>query len=140
MAGSDQGKPYDENRARQYEDFVKWFINPPPNGPTPSGYVYYLTNPETNEPVSYDDCHKLTGIMVEIKGLGSLNLILGLRPVMTYKYLNQARRQVDASGGRPIVWIFAEKGAADFARELFDANELKQITIVEVPWTRSERQ
>jgi len=139
VAGSDQGKRYDENRARQYEDFVKGLINPPPNGPTPSGFVYYLTNPETNEPVSYDDCHRLTGILVEIKGLGSFKLISDLRPVMTYKYLKQARRQVAASGGRPVVWIFAEKGAADFARELFDANGLKQITVVEVPWTRSEQ-
>ena len=139
-AGSDQGKRYDENRARQYEDFVKWLINPPPNGPTPSGFVYYLTNPETNEAVSYDDCHRLTGILVEIKGLGSFNLISGLRDVMAEKYLKQAHRQVAASGGRPVVWIFAEQGAADFARELFDANGLKQITVVEVSWTRNERQ
>ena len=43
--GSDQGKPYDKNRSRQYEDFVKLIINPPPNGPTPSGYAYYLPRP-----------------------------------------------------------------------------------------------
>jgi NADPH-dependent ferric siderophore reductase len=59
---------------------------------------------------------------------------------MAEKYLKQAHRQVAASGGHPVVWIFAEQGAADFARELFDANGLKQITVVEVSWTRSERQ
>jgi hypothetical protein len=32
--GSDQGKPYDKNRSRQYEDFVKLIINPPPNANT----------------------------------------------------------------------------------------------------------
>jgi hypothetical protein len=36
VAGSDQGKPYEENRSRQYEDFVKLLINPPPDVPTPS--------------------------------------------------------------------------------------------------------
>jgi len=49
VPGSDQGKPYDENRSRQYEDFVKRFINQPP---TPSGYVYYLPNPKQNKPVA----------------------------------------------------------------------------------------
>jgi hypothetical protein len=45
VPGSDQGKEYDENRSRQYEDFLKLLINPPPTGPTPSGFVYYLPNP-----------------------------------------------------------------------------------------------
>jgi hypothetical protein len=47
VAGSDQGKPYEENRSRQYEDFVKLLINPPPNAPTPSGFVYYLPRAKT---------------------------------------------------------------------------------------------
>jgi hypothetical protein len=68
--GSDRGKEYKDDRARQYEDFVKRLINPPPLGPTPSGYVYYLPNPQQNgKPVSYDDCHRKTGrIVFEIKG------------------------------------------------------------------------
>jgi hypothetical protein len=41
VSGSDQGKTYEENRSRQYEDVVKLLINPPPAGPTPSGFVYY---------------------------------------------------------------------------------------------------
>ena len=67
-AGSDQGKPYEENKSRQYEDFVKLLINPPPDGPTPSGYVYYLPNPKGGEPGNYDDCKKKTGMLFEIKG------------------------------------------------------------------------
>ncbi len=66
--GSDQGKPYDKNRSRQYEDFVKLIINPPPNGPTPSGYAYYLPRPG-GIPVSFDDCEWKTGILFEIKAL-----------------------------------------------------------------------
>jgi hypothetical protein len=49
VPGSDMGKPYEENRARQYEDFLKKFINPPPDAPTPSGFVYYLPNPDQRE-------------------------------------------------------------------------------------------
>ncbi len=40
VPGSDQGKTYEENRSRQYEDFVKLLVNPPPIGPTPSGFVF----------------------------------------------------------------------------------------------------
>jgi hypothetical protein len=59
VAGSNQGREYGENRSQQYEDFVKLLINPPPKGPTPSGYVYYLPNPaENGKPVSFDDCEQ----------------------------------------------------------------------------------
>jgi hypothetical protein len=68
VAGSNQGKPYEDNLARQYEDFLKQFVNPPPNGPTPSGFAYYLLNPSNGEPISYDDCQKATGILFEFKG------------------------------------------------------------------------
>lgn len=137
VAGSDQGKPYDENRARQYEDFVKLLINPPPNGPTPSGFVYYLPNPGGGQPVSYDDCKKTTGFMFEIKGEGNANLTIDLPRVMEQRYLKQASRQLAASGGRPIVWIFAEEEAARFARTLFDNKGLDGITVAYIPWTRS---
>ena len=57
-----------------------------------------------------------------------------------YKYVKQATSQVAASGGRPIVWIFAEEEAAIFARDVFDdTNDLKRITVGYVPWTRSGR-
>jgi hypothetical protein len=53
IPGSDRGKPYQEDRARQCEDFVKQFINPPPAGPTPSGFVYYLPNPKEKRQAGY---------------------------------------------------------------------------------------
>ena len=140
VAGSDQGKTYEENKSRQYEDFVKLLINPPPDGPTPSGFVYYLPNPAGGEPVSYDDCKNTNGFMFEIKGEGNANLTSDLPGVMEQRYLKQAARQLAASGGRPIVWIFAEEDAAVFARKLFDSkDDLKRITVGHVPWIRSSR-
>ena len=139
VPGSDQGKEYEENRSRQYEDFVKRLINPPPDEPTPSGFVYYLPLPKGGEQ-SYDDCENTTGILFEIKGEGLAKLTEDLPDAMAWKFTNQATRQIDASGGRPVVWIFAEKEAALFARELFDDTPgLKGITVAYVPWIRSGR-
>lgn len=109
VAGSDQGRPYEENRSRQYEDFLKLLVNPPPDGPTPSGFAYYLPNlAENGEPVSYDDCQKLTAILFEFKGEGYAKLTNDLPKMMADDFWKQATRQLAASGGRPLVWIFAE--------------------------------
>jgi len=141
VAGSDQGKKYEENRSRQYEDFVKLLINPPPNGPTPSGFVYYLPSPaQSGQPVSYDDCQRTTGVMFEFKGQEYANLIKvpQIAESITDEFLDQSGRQIAASGGRSIVWVFAEKEAALFARKLFDdaAGGRERITVVYVPWTK----
>jgi len=73
--GSDKGKKYEENRAKQYEDYVKRLINPPPNT-TPSGYVYELPNPQENgKTVTYDDCRKTAVLLAEIKGPGYAKLL-----------------------------------------------------------------
>jgi hypothetical protein len=138
VAGSDQGKEYEDNRARQYEDFVKRLINP--DGPTPSGYVYYLPNPADNgKSVSFDDCEKKTRILFEIKAEGVAKLTNDLPDVMAGRFTDQAGRQLAASGGGPVVWIFAEEKAALFARDLFDKLGLKGITVAYVPWVRSGR-
>ncbi len=140
VVGSDQGKSYEENRARQYEDYVKTFINPPPDGPTPSGFVYYLPNPEQDgEPVSYDDCQKKTGILLDYKGEGYAALLQNpiIEDSIKEKFIDQALRQVQASDGRPIIWIFAEQEAAIYAWELFKNDDrLKGIYVVWVPWVK----
>lgn len=138
VAGSDQGKEYEDNRARQYEDYVKRRINPPPEAPTPSGYVYYLPNPnQDGKAVSFDDCEKRTSILFEIKGEGQAKLTNDLPGAMAWRFIDQATRQLAASGGRPVVWIFAEEKAALFARKLFDETKgLKGITVAYVPWIR----
>ena len=139
--GSDQGKPYEENLARQYEDFLKLFINPPPDGPTPSGFAYYLPNPEqTGKLVGYDDCQKATSLLFELKGeqYAWLLTIEQSRENIAGDFLEQSDRQLKASGGRPLVWIFAEWEAAVFARDLFkEARQGRESIIVGyVPWTR----
>jgi hypothetical protein len=95
--GSDRGKKYEEDPARQYEDFVKLIINPLPNGPTPSGFAYYLPRPK-GDPVSFDDCERKTGIMVEIKGETIAHLLS--RPFganVEGDMLAQSARQLEAS-------------------------------------------
>ena len=49
-------------------------------------------------------------------------------------WIEQATRQVRASGGRQIEWYFHEQAAADHAREVFDEfDELKKIKIIVAP-------
>lgn len=141
-SGSDQGKEYEENFARQYEDFVKRLINPPPEPPTPSGYVYYLPRPKGN-PVSFDDCERKTGrIMFEIKGENNAKMLNSGYEVIetnsTAKILKQSARQLEASGGRALVYVFAEEEAALKAWELFNTKDKgrEKITVVHIPWAR----
>ena len=136
-AGSDQGKRYEENRSRQYEDYIKRFINDPP---TPSGYVYELSNPkQQGKPVTYDDCQKNSGVLIEIKGPRYAYLLQHPDPRKSIEeeFLDKAERQVQASGDRPIVWIFAEPEAAAYAEKLFAGRqELKRIVIIAKRWER----
>lgn len=138
--GSDQGKEYENNPARQYEDYIKKFINDPP---TPSGYVYMLPRPKGDgEPVRYDDCQRNAGILFEIKGeeYAWLLQMPQAKESITKEWLAQADRQVAASEGRPIIWIFAEPEAAKYARDLFrDRPELKRIVIIDKRWEREPK-
>jgi len=138
--GSDRGKKYEENFARQYEDFVKLIINPPSTGgPTPSGFSYYLPRPE-GDPVSFDDCEWKTGIMVEVKGETYTHLLsTPFASKVENEMLDQSARQIQASGGRPIVWVFSEEEAAQKMRKVFDAagEGRQKIIIVYIPWARS---
>jgi hypothetical protein len=54
--------------------------------------------------------------------------------------LNRSARQINASGGHPIVWVFAEEEAAQMVRKLFDTTgEGRQfITVVHIPWARKK--
>ncbi len=93
---------------------------------------------ENGKPVSFDDCKKTNGILFELKGEGLAKLTQDLPEFMAENFKDQATRQVAASGGRPVVWIFAEKEAALFARKLFDETKgLEGITVGYVPCKRS---
>jgi hypothetical protein len=55
--------------------------------------------------------------------------------------LAQSERQIQASGGRPIVWVFAEKEAAEIVRKLFNetGEGRDNITVVYIPWTTRKK-
>jgi hypothetical protein len=138
IRGSDQGKDYKDNRSRQYEDYIKKFINSPP---TPSGLVYELRKKD-GKPVTYDDCQRNSGTLIEIKGPRYAYLLRYPDPTESIEkeFLDKAKRQVEASGGRPIVWIFAEPEAAQYAERLFAGHpELKRIIIIAKRWEREPR-
>jgi hypothetical protein len=95
---------------------------------------------ENGNLVSFDDCQKPTSILFDFKGLGYAKLINDLPTVIADDFIEQAGRQLAASGGRSVVWIFAEQEAAFFARELFNSKPgFEGITIGYVPWPRSGR-
>jgi hypothetical protein len=138
VPGSDRGLQYEEDLAKQYEDFLKPLINP--DAPTPSGYSYYLPYPDPRkEPVSYDDCQRKTSILFEFKGY--YDGLLGFDSNARKSFLSQSLRQIEASGGRPVVWIFADREDAVRTRELFEnaGGGRQYITIVYVPWTTRGR-
>jgi hypothetical protein len=54
--------------------------------------------------------------------------------------LKQSESQLAASGGRPVIWVFAEAEAAQRARDLFNAKNhgREMITVLYIPWVRSK--
>jgi hypothetical protein len=77
--------------------------------------------------------------MVEIKGETYSHLLtLPFAKGVEDEMLAQSARQIEASGGRPIVWVFAEEEAAKIVRDLFDrvGGGRENITVVHIPWTR----
>lgn len=90
--------------------------------------------------MSYDDCQKATGFLFEFKGeqYAWLLMIPSIKTSIAAQFLAQSESQLAASGGRAVVWVFAEEEAALFARELFDeaGQGRESITVGYVPWTR----
>jgi hypothetical protein len=132
-----QGDKFD---ARDYEDYVKHYVNP--DNPTPRALAYYFNNPVRNQdPVTYDDCQHGTGALFEAKGprYGSAG----------FKYekvwdgvgkgmVNQAERQIEASQGRPIFWLFANEEGARRTQEWFKKHlKYKNVIHIQVlSWSR----
>ena len=99
---------------RDYEDFVKKTINQPP---TPRAYGVRLLNPEANNAeVVFDDCQRRTGIMIEAKGTGyARQVALAARNPkweLNEDWADQSLPQIQAAQGRPVRWYFAEPEAA----------------------------
>jgi hypothetical protein len=128
-------------KGRDYEDYVKKFINP--GNPTPRGWAFQLPNPTDNgEPVHFDDCQRSTGMVAEIKGkyAGLLAFQHG-EEAITEEWLDQSGRQVAARGWRRHRWYFAESETAAFAKKIFDATDEGRETIeIEVrPWPEQKQ-
>lgn len=132
-------------RARDFEDFIKAMLNP--DAPTPRGYGVQLPNPQDGgELVFLDDCQHSTGMLVETKGAAYGKMLAKedfpqIRISLSKDWLRQSGRQLAASGGRPLTWFFAEKGAADFARAEFDRAKggRERIQTIYIPWTQGNR-
>jgi NADPH-dependent ferric siderophore reductase len=81
--------------------------------------------------------------LFEIKALTYAERLSGryksLKDSAVEEILAQSKRQIEASGGRPIVWVFAEKEAAEMVRDLFNTAEdgRQYITVVYIFWTKS---
>jgi hypothetical protein len=117
------------------------FIGKQVNGfPWPAGFGISLLNPTTGRTVVFDNCQITTGIMIEAKGTGYADMLEDWREKgkaipwerVERRMLGQAERQLEAAGGRPIEWHFAEKEVADYIRELF-ATERPGITVIYTP-------
>ena len=117
------------------------FIGEQVNGfPWPRGFGISMLNPTTGDTVVFDNCQITTGIMIEAKSTGYAEKLedwLENGRAVPWKFmeeemLGQAERQLEAAGGRPIEWHFAEKEVADYIRELF-ARERPGITVIYTP-------
>lgn len=108
-------------RSIAYQIFVNELVNP--EMPTPPGLAYYLYDPVERKFVSFDDCSQEFGDMIEAKGPGYGTMLAknhrSLRAGIDARFLRQATKQVQASGERPVIWVFNDRFAADHARALF---------------------
>jgi hypothetical protein len=133
--GKDRGG---SERGRDYEDYVKRFVNP--GNPTPRGMGYQLLKPDSDDLVYYDDCQHSTGMMVDAKGeyAGIRSFEQG-KGSIGEKWLQQSASQIAAANGRRIRWYFAEAETAAYAKELFRTKDQgrENIEIAFLPWPGS---
>ncbi len=126
-----------------YEDQIKRMVNP--DHPTPRGFGVQLPNPlKAGKLVFYDDCQRQTTIMFDYKGTGYAKLLASGYDFIVRNveagWVDQATRQIDASGGRPVVWVFAEAAAESAARQLFDKDEkLARIETIWIPTQETQK-
>ncbi|MGO9672980.1 MAG: hypothetical protein ACLPSF_02225 [Methylocella sp.] len=87
----------------QYEQFVRSIVNPQRQPPLPAGLAFSLPNPSTGDAVFFDDCREADGAMIEAKGHYEdlMDKEFGLR-ILKGDWIDQATRQVEASGGRAV--------------------------------------
>jgi NADPH-dependent ferric siderophore reductase len=88
--------------------------------------------------VNFDDCQRSTGFMYEYKGptytpfLQRANENEFLGPSALAKMLDQATRQFQAAEGKHIVWLFADRDAAEDVRDKFDKSKNEDLKTIEI--------
>ncbi|WP_161607299.1 hypothetical protein [Methyloferula stellata] len=129
-------------KAKDYEDDVHARVNP--LAPLPREFGVNLLNPFTGRMVFFEDCFRYAGDLidgdmqkgdlVEAKGPRYAALIRAggkLEAKVRDEFLEQAQKQLHIAQARGVglKWYFAEKEAADYARDLFEKNKLGDIVV-----------
>lgn len=117
-----------------YEQYVRNFNNPQRQPQLPPGLTFALPANTISGWVHHDDCRESDGTMIEAKGnYGDfLRTPFGKRRLAEL-WLDQAERQLAATGSRRVEWYFHSPIAAAFARGLFTPPHLAMIGIHVLP-------
>jgi hypothetical protein len=118
-----------------YEQYVRSIANPERQPPLPAGLAFSLTDPATGNLVNFDDCREWDGAMIEAKGhYEAARQNRRVSDSIDKQWVEQATRQVRASGDRDVEWYFHEQAAADVARDLFSKiDDLRRIRVYYLP-------
>lgn len=125
--------------------FAKEYVNP--GRPTPPGMGYATPVLVNGKPVVFDDCKLDAGRLFEFKGNYRFYTATGGTikrkdgSSISTDWLSQSARQLQASEGKPITWLFSNPTDAEFARRLFaEAGEGRETIDIEVlPWERMRK-
>jgi hypothetical protein len=124
---------YKSPRSMAYQQYINLLVNPV--HPISPGLAVYYFNPVTGRYVSIDDCDQQSGDPAEAKGPGIARMIKNqkMQGFLTPRFRNQANRQLDATGGRPITWYADEPETTEYFRKIFSEPRYSRITVVNAP-------
>lgn len=127
--------------AARYQAYVSKVVNP--TDPLAPGLAVRLSNPKTGDWVYYDDCRLSDGTMIDAKSR-RYDYFLNSAPEFLQnkvegELLSRARRQVSAAGTRQVEWYFAESGAADHMRAVFQREGIPiKVVWLPPPWAKKQ--
>jgi hypothetical protein len=92
--------------------------------------------PRLRKFVYIEDCQHETGDLYDAKGLRYEKLLLrsgpGMAARVSLKLITEATNQIDASGGRNIIWVFAEPEAMEAVRHLFMLPGNEKLRVIQM--------